>query len=499
MRRRALGRPFYRADICHVRNAMHGKRIILGISGGIAAYKTPILVRDLLSRGAEVIPVLTQSAARFVTRTSLQAVSGQRVRDDLWDEEAEAAMGHIELARWADAVLVAPATAHLLARLAAGTADDLLTTVCLATSAPVFVAPAMNRQMWEHPAVQRNVARIENDGLRVLGPGNGDQACGETGPGRMLEPDELADALQAHWAEPTDAANPDGPLQGVRVLITAGPTREHIDPVRFISNHSSGKQGYAMARAARDAGAAVTLVSGPVHLETPAGLRRVDVTTAHEMKAAVEAELPDTDIFIGVAAVGDYRPAEPRSRKIKKAGTSASEITLPLKENPDILEAAVASGRPCVVGFAAETHDALPHAREKLARKGCDAIVVNDVSDATIGFDSNENAVVLIQPSGETVFPTQSKETLAAKLVDAIATLYHQKCGREEPSAEEREGPAPRMQEPSAEEREGPAPRMQEPSAGEREGPAPRMQEPSAEEREGPAPRKEGPRQRSPA
>ena len=386
---------------------MHEKRILLGISGGIAAYKTPILVRDLHSRGAEIIPVMTQSAARFVTAASLQAVSGQRVRDDLWDEEAEAAMGHIELARWADAVLVAPATAHVMARLAAGAADDLLTTICLATAAPVFVAPAMNRQMWEHPAVQRNVARLEGDGIYILGPGEGDQACGETGPGRMLEPGQLADALDAHFTGAATHRGSDrhGALAGVRVLVTAGPTREHIDPVRFISNHSSGKQGYAMARAARDAGASVTLVSGPVHLDTPAGVRRVDVTTAHEMKAAVEAELPDTDLFIGVAAVGDYRPAEPQTRKIKKAGAAATEITLPLKENPDILEAAVASGRPCVVGFAAETHEALEHAREKLARKGCDAIVVNDVSDRTIGFDSNDNAVVLIQASGETVFP----------------------------------------------------------------------------------------------
>lgn len=412
---------------------MHGKRILLGISGGIAAYKTPILVRDLRARGAEVIPVMTQSAARFVTAASLQAVSGERVRDDLWDEEAEAAMGHIELARWADAVLVAPATAHLIARLASGAADDLLTTVCLATAAPVFVAPAMNRQMWEHPAVQRNVTRLQADGSSILGPGEGDQACGETGPGRMLEPEELANALDAHFAGAAIDRGSDrrGTLAGARVLVTAGPTREHIDPVRFISNHSSGKQGYAMARAARDAGAGVTLVSGPVHLDTPAGVRRVDVTTAREMKAAVEAELPETDIFIGVAAVGDYRPAEPQTRKIKKAGAPATEISLPLTENPDILEAAVASGRPCVVGFAAETHDALAHAREKLARKGCDAIVVNDVSDATIGFDSNENAVVLIQASGETVFPMEPKETLAAKLVDAIAGLYQENCGRD--------------------------------------------------------------------
>ncbi len=419
---------------------MHGKRIILGISGGIAAYKTPMLVRDLLARGAEVIPVMTHGAARFVTRASLQAVSGQKVRDDLWDEDAEAAMGHIELARWADAVLVAPATAHLIARLATGAADDLLTTLCLATAAPVFVAPAMNRQMWDSPPVQRNVARLKEDGLYILGPGEGDQACGEVGPGRMLEPHELGDALDVYWdAEANAVETLPGSVErtacmdGLNVLVTAGPTREHIDPVRFISNHSSGKQGYAIAEAARDAGARVTLVSGPVHLDTPANVRRVDVTTAREMMAAVEAELPDTDVFIGVAAVGDYRPAEPQSRKIKKAGAATSEITLPLTQNPDILEAAVASGRPCVVGFAAETHDALAHAREKLARKGCDAIVVNDVSDPTIGFHGNDNAVVLIQASGETVFPLESKATLAAKLVDAIAILLHEKCARNEP------------------------------------------------------------------
>ena len=257
----------------------------------------------------------------------------------------------------------------------------------------------MNRQMWEHPAVQRNVAQLEADGARILGPAEGDQACGETGPGRMMEPDELADALEAHFAAQDDGSNPVGTLAGVRVLVTAGPTREHIDPVRFISNHSSGKQGYAMARAARAAGATVTLVSGPVHLGTPAGVRRVDVTTARDMQAAVATELPNTDLFIGVAAVGDYRPLQPRSRKIKKAGMASGEITLPLQENPDILESVVAAACPCVVGFAAETHDALAHAREKLARKGCDAIIVNDVSDPAIGFDSEDNAVVLIQAS----------------------------------------------------------------------------------------------------
>ena len=395
---------------------MQNRRILLGIAGGIAAYKTPQLVRDLRARGAEVIPVMTQSAARFVTETSLQAVAGQRVRHDLWDLEAEAAMGHIELARWADAVVVAPATAHVIARLAAGMADDLLTTICLATAAPVFLAPAMNRQMWEHHAVQRNVASLKDAGVRILGPGDGDQACGETGPGRMLEPAQIVAELTAGLTvEPRS-------MDGLNVLLTAGPTREPIDPVRYISNHSSGKQGYALARAARDAGANVTLVSGPVALETPAGVRRIDVTTAKEMYDAVDSELPETDIFIGVAAVADYRPAEARDRKIKKPGES-SEMWIELKENPDIL-ARAAEVCPCAIGFAAETHDTLRHARDKLVRKGCAAIVLNDVSEQDIGFDSDRNAVTFIEPSGETVFPIDSKETVADKLIDAVALLH---------------------------------------------------------------------------
>ena len=400
---------------------MQGKRILLGVSGGIAAYKAPQLVRDLLAAGAEVAPVLTQGAGRFVTPTALQAVSGRKVRSDLWDADAEAAMGHIELARWADAVLLAPATAHLIARLAAGAADDLLTTLCLATEAPLFVAPAMNRRMWEHPAVRRNVARLRDDGANILGPAEGEQACGETGPGRMLEPAALVAALSGHWeARPRSMA-------GLNVLVTAGPTREHIDPVRFISNHSSGKQGYAVAAAARNAGANVTLVSGPVTLPAPTDVQTVRVTTAREMLAAVMAELPETHVFIGVAAVGDYRPAMPNSRKIKKADTHAAELKLSLTQNPDILESVAASAVPCVVGFAAETNDALRHAREKLRRKGCDAIVVNDVSDGSIGFHSDENAVTLISASGEVAFPKTAKDTLAAQLVDAIAALYRQK------------------------------------------------------------------------
>ena len=362
---------------------------------------------------------MTRSAAHFVTETSLQAVADNRVRSDLWDAEAEAAMGHIELARWADAIVVAPATAHVIARLATGLGDDLLTTVCLATTAPLFLAPAMNRQMWEHPAVQRNLASLRGDGTRILGPADGDQACGETGPGRMLEPAQIVAELARQLADRPRS------MKGLNVLLTAGPTREPIDPVRYISNHSSGKQGYALARAARDAGANVTLVSGPVTIETPADVRRIDVTTASQMYEAVDAALPETDIFIGVAAVSDYRPAEVQGRKIKK-GDEPSDMWLELKENRDIL-ARAAEACPCAIGFAAETHDTLRHARDKLERKGCAAIVLNDVSDHDIGFDSDRNAVTLIEPSGETVFPIDSKETVADKLIDAIANLFQRR------------------------------------------------------------------------
>ena len=407
---------------------MQSKRIILGVTGGVAAYKTPQLVRDLLAEGAEVAPVVTQGALRFVGAASLQAVSGRRVRQDLWDADAEAAMGHIELARWADAVLIAPATAHVIARLAAGVADDLLTTLCLATEAPIFVAPAMNQQMWRHPAVQRNAAQLRADGVTLLGPASGAQACGEVGPGRMLEPGELARAVAGHFAPRQ------GALAGLTVLVTAGPTREHIDPVRFISNHSSGKQGYALAHAAAQAGADVTLVSGPVALPTPPGVHRVSVTTAREMLAAVEQALPGTDIFVGVAAVGDYRPSTPRTRKMKRAEAGAAPVSLPLTENPDILATVAAGDTPCVVGFAAETHDTLANARQKLARKGCHAIIVNDVSQPAIGFDSDENAATLVTEGGEVAFPRTTKTALAAQLVAAIATIHQQRTAR---------GPAP--------------------------------------------------------
>ena len=394
----------------------HPKRILLGIGGGVAAYKTIELVRHLRSLKVEIIPVLTANAQRFVTPTALRAVAGGRPRVDLWDADAEAGMGHIELARWADAVLVAPATANLIARLAAGLADDLLTTLCLATEAPLFLAPAMNTKMWEHPATVRNIARLRADGATVLGPADGEQACGELGLGRMVEPADMAAALLA--TERT------GVLAGLNVLITAGPTREFLDPVRFISNRSSGRQGFALAEAARNAGANVALVAGPVRLPTPVGVERVDVTSALEMRDAVLARAGGADIVFAVAAVADYRPCDYHERKLAKAERDGRRMALPLRENPDIVAAvAAATPRPFVVGFAAETHDALAKASGKRRSKGLDAIVVNDVSATGIGFDSPDNAVTLIHAQGEVVLPRMSKLGIAERLIAEVAPL----------------------------------------------------------------------------
>jgi len=417
--------------------ALEMKRLLLGISGGIAAYKTPQLVRLLRQAGAEVQVVMTRNAARFVTAVTLQAVSERPVRDDLWDPQAEAAMGHIELARWADAILIAPATADLLARLATGRADDLLTTLCLASRAPLLLAPAMNQAMWSHPATQRNVARLEADGAEIVGPDRGEQACGDHGPGRMVEPEALTAAiarrLAGAGASPAAAVDT-GALAGCRVMITAGPTREAIDPVRFISNHSSGKQGFALAEAARDAGARVTLISGPVGLATPAGVERVDVVSARDMAEAVAARIAATDLFIGVAAVADYRPEAAAPQKLKKhsqvdatGGCDPAEgaRSLTLVENPDIIAAVAARPRrPVTVGFAAETEAVIDHARAKLTRKGLDLMVVNDVSDRSIGFDGDHNAVTLIWPDGEETLPRQSKTELARTLIARIARRF---------------------------------------------------------------------------
>lgn len=394
---------------------MNGKRIVLGVTGGIAAYKSPDLVRRLIERGAEVQVVMTAGAREFVTPLTFQAVSGREVRSELWDSAAEAAMSHIELARWADLVLVAPATADFLAQLAHGLAGNLLGTICLATSAPVAIAPAMNRQMWANAATAANVAQLRARGVQVLGPGVGSQACGETGEGRMLEPAALADAAMALLPA-------EGPLAGHRVLVTAGPTRERIDPVRFISNRSSGKMGYAMAQAARELGAEVVLVSGPVNLCTPAGVRRIDVETAQQMHDAVEAEVAAAQVFIGTAAVADYRPANPADLKIKKVSDS---LDLHMERTVDILHAvAQRANRPFVVGFAAETNDVEAHARTKLERKNLDLIAANEVGDCK-GFDRDDNQVVVLwQGGGRQALGEGSKTLLARRLMALIAERY---------------------------------------------------------------------------
>jgi len=392
--------------------SLAGKQVLLGVSGGIAAYKAPDLVRRLRDQGAEVRVVMTPAAARFVTPLTFQAVSGHPVRDSLWDDAAEAAMGHIELARWADLVLVAPATADVLARLAAGMADDLLTTLCLATAAPLCVAPAMNRLMWASAATQDNMARLQGRGVCVLGPAEGPQACGETGAGRMLEPVEIVTMLQG------EAAVADGALAGRKVLVTAGPTREALDPVRYLTNRSSGKMGYAVARAALEAGAEVVLVSGPVDQPPPPGARVIRVETAAQMRAAVQGELAATDVFIAAAAVADYRPAQVAERKIKK---QADEMQLELLRNPDILaEVAAAEPRPFVVGFAAETDNVEANARKKLEGKRLDMIAANRVG-ADCGFDREDNALRVLWPGGGEDLGSGAKAGLARRLVELIA------------------------------------------------------------------------------
>ncbi len=399
---------------------MQTQKIILGISGGIAAYKTPELVRRLKRRGAEVQVVMTRSAGEFVTPTTLQAVSGKPVRSNLWDADAEAAMGHIELARWADLVLIAPATAEIMSRLAAGGAPDLLTTLCLATEAPVVMAPAMNHVMWSNPAVQENRQKLERRGVRILGPAVGDQACGESGPGRMLEPDDIVAAVMKPIAVAT--AKP-GSMDGKTVMITAGPTREAIDSVRYLSNRSSGKMGYALAAAARDAGANVILVSGPVSLTTPDGVTRIDIESAKELFAAVHDNLEGVQIFIGAAAVADYHAASASAGKIKK---TAGEMSLDLVKTPDIL-ASVArlSDRPFTVGFAAETENLREYALGKLEKKNLNMIVANLVGPG-LGFETDRNAVDVYWRDGEMSFPLTDKEELASALVELIASNYEQ-------------------------------------------------------------------------
>ncbi len=396
--------------------------IVLGISGGIAAYKTPELVRRLRERGADVQIVMTASAEEFVTRTSLQAVSGRPIRSNLWDKEAEASMSHIELARWADVVLIAPATAEIMARLAGGGAPDLLTTLCLATEAPIAIAPAMNRVMWANPAVQANRRTLEERGVRILGPDHGSQACGETGAGRMLEPDVIADAVSG----PDIAGSTAGILSGKTVLVTAGPTREPIDPVRYITNRSSGKMGYAIAAAAHALGARVILVSGPVSLPEPRGAEVVRVETAAEMHAATHERIADADIFIAAAAVSDYRPAEMSAQKIKK---TKDTMTLELVRSPDILASVTAlDDVPFTVGFAAETENVREYALGKLANKKLDMIVANRVG-ADCGFDRDDNTAEILWDGGTRAFDTMPKTELAAGLMDVIAARFFETRG----------------------------------------------------------------------
>lgn len=393
------------------------KRILLGISGGIAAYKSADLVRRLTERGADVRVILTSAAQEFITPLTLQAVSGNPVSHSLLDPAAEAAMGHIELAKWADLILIAPASADVIARLAHGLANDLLTTCVLASSAPIAVAPAMNQQMYKNIATQKNLATLKEHNFHIFGPGVGAQACGDTGAGRMLEPLELV-ALTEQLFSPVKN------LQDLRITITAGPTREAIDPVRYISNYSSGKMGFALAQAAAAMGAEVTLISGPVQLATPAGVTRVDVQSAEQMYQAALSAAVQSDIFIGCAAVADYRVAEIAADKLKKG--AEAEMQLTLVKNPDIIAAVAAlpQQRPFTVGFAAETRNVLEYARQKLLNKRLDMICANDVSASDRGFNSDDNALSVIWRGGELDLPKAPKQQLARQLITLISEHY---------------------------------------------------------------------------
>ncbi|MEH6577466.1 MAG: bifunctional phosphopantothenoylcysteine decarboxylase/phosphopantothenate--cysteine ligase CoaBC [Amphritea sp.] len=391
------------------------RQIVLGITGGIAAYKSAELTRLLKGAGADVRVVMTPAATEFITPLTLQALSGHSVHLHLLNPEAEAGMGHIELAKWADMVLIAPASADFMARLDHGHGNDLLTTLCLATEAPVVLAPAMNQAMWRDTQTQSNADSLRSKGIRLLGPGIGEQACGDTGPGRMLEPVEIAELA----AEQFDL----GLLAGKRVFITAGPTREALDPVRYISNHSSGKMGYALAEAAIDAGARVKLISGPVNLPAPQRCERVMVESAEDMLEASLENIDHCDIFIASAAVADYRPVSIAEHKMKKGNEEVMELHL--VKNPDIV-ATVAGleSKPFTVGFAAETQDVITYAQGKLARKNLDMIIANDVSRSDIGFNSDENAVTVISKQQVEALPQKTKRQLASQLISMIATHY---------------------------------------------------------------------------
>ena len=393
------------------------KQILVGVTGGIAAYKAAELIRRLQDHGATVRVIMTKAAQAFITPLTLQALSGNPVHCDLLDSEAEAAMGHIELARWADLVLIAPASADFMARLATGQADDLLATVCLATNASIAIAPSMNQGMWRDQSTQQNLQTLISKQVLVFGPGDGSQACGDIGPGRMMEPKQLAVEASSVFKI--------GSLDGVKIVITAGPTREAIDPVRYISNHSSGKMGFALAQAAMDAGASVTLITGPVSLQTPERITRIDVNSAAEMHQAVIETLPVCDIFIGSAAVADYRPTSIADQKIKK---STETMTIELVRNPDIIaDVSNHPQRPFTIGFAAETQDVESYARGKLEKKKLDLIIANDVSNTAIGFNSDNNAVSVIWNDGKVSLPMTSKQQLGRHLIEEICQHYRKK------------------------------------------------------------------------
>ncbi len=408
------------------------RKILLGVTGGIAAYKSPDLVRRLMEHGAEVQVVMSRGAQQFVTALTFQAVSGRPVRTDLFDPAAEAAMGHIELARWADEIVIAPATAEFMARLAHGFADDLLATVCLATRARITLAPAMNREMWSNPATAANAQILKQRGVRLLGPASGEQACGEVGVGRMLEPAQIADEIFT-------TRGGAGPLHGLKVVVTAGPTREAIDPVRFISNRSSGKMGYAVAQAAREAGAEVVLISGPVQIPTPRGVERVEVESAEQMLEAAGRNVAGADIFISAAAVSDYRAHQVAGEKIKK---TSDTMNLSLARAPDVLATISRSeSPPFLVGFAAETENVERNALAKLTGKNLDMIAANKVGDG-LAFDKDENALTVYWPGGgkrELAF--SSKLALARQLVEVIAERYGA-TGKKRPVAAKSPSPA---------------------------------------------------------
>ena len=389
------------------------KNILLGVSGGIAAYKSAEIVRHLRKVGASVHVVMTKSAEEFITPLTLQALSGNRVSTELLDVEAEAAMGHIELAKWADGILIAPATANTLARLSNGRGDDLLSTITLAFDGPISLAPAMNQAMWGDERTQDNIKKLESQNFQICGPGSGEQACGDVGMGRMLEPLEILDLFSYSFNE--------GKMAGKSILITAGPTQEPIDPVRFITNRSSGKMGYSLAQSAIDYGAKVTLISGPVNLEPPSNCNFISIKTADEMFEAVMHHVNDKDVYIGTAAVSDYKPAKMQNNKIKKDGSN-SPITLELEENKDILKSVSAlNHRPFVVGFAAETNDVIENAEKKLSSKDLDLIVANDVSKKEIGFDSEENEVTLVTSADNYLIERQSKKKVSNKIIEFIS------------------------------------------------------------------------------